>query len=85
MDVIDPAGERREVPSEQISHQLRIAGVLKLGKAGVSREGLKVHYLSSKVDDTVPQAPLQPSHALTEPPYPVRPVRLATDVMEALY
>ena len=85
LDVIDPAGERREVPSEQISHQLRIAGVLKLGKAGVSREGLKVHYLSSKVDDTVPQAPLQPSHALTEPPYPVRPVRLATDVMEALY
>src|SRR5438093_50862 len=59
LDVIDPAGERREVPSKHFSHQLRIAGVLKLGKARVSREGLKVHYLSSKVDDMVAQPPLR--------------------------
>src|SRR3989442_3586264 len=85
LDVIDPAGERREVPSKHFSHQLRIAGDLKLGKARVSREGFKVHYLSLKVDDMVAQTPLQPSHALTEPPYPVCPVRLATDVRESLY
>src|SRR2546426_925074 len=35
LDVIDPAGERREVPSEHLSHQLRIAGDLKLGKGGL--------------------------------------------------
>src|SRR5437764_1031455 len=83
LDVVDAARERREVFSEHLSHQPRIASDLELREAGIRREGLKVHYLSSEVDDTVAQAPLQPSHALTEPAYPAHPVRLVPNVREA--
>jgi hypothetical protein len=43
IDVIHPAREGTEISSEHLSHQLRIAGDLKLGKGGISRERLKAH------------------------------------------